>query len=92
MNDVQATGEAFSPQKRTSNTIKHEISKIFAILRVFLALLDPEPDSESGSTDLIESGSGSETLLFFFYLKLFHSSYSSVGTIVPHRTVRSTLP
>jgi hypothetical protein len=60
MNDVQATGEAFSPQK------KHEISKIFAILRVFLALLDPEPDSESGSTDLIESGSGSETLLFFF--------------------------
>jgi hypothetical protein len=30
-----------------------------------LALLDPDPDSESGygSTDLLESGSGSETLL-----------------------------
>jgi hypothetical protein len=26
INDVQATGEAFSPQKRTSSTSKHEIS------------------------------------------------------------------
>jgi hypothetical protein len=45
---VSATGEAFSPQKRTSSTF---------------ALLDPDSDSESGSgsTDLIQFGS--ETLM-----------------------------
>jgi hypothetical protein len=26
---VQATGEVFSPKKRTSSTAKHEISKLF---------------------------------------------------------------
>ncbi len=43
----------------------------FQFLRVIYALLDPDPESESGSTDLIESGSadliesesGSETLV-----------------------------
>jgi hypothetical protein len=37
----------------------------FLLLWVILALLDPDPDSEygSGSTDLIESGSGSKTLI-----------------------------
>jgi|LakMenEpi03Aug12_release.lakeMendotaPanAssembly.Ray.scaffolds.fasta_scaffold1058454_1 hypothetical protein len=46
--DVQATGEAFSLQKRKSNTSKHEI----------FIILGSDPDSESGpgSTDLIESG------------------------------------
>jgi hypothetical protein len=29
----------------------------FLLLCVIFALLDPDPDSESGSTDLIESGS-----------------------------------
>jgi hypothetical protein len=29
--DVQATGEAISPQKRISSTSKHEISKLFPI-------------------------------------------------------------
>jgi hypothetical protein len=29
--DAQATGEAFSPQKRTSSTSKHENSVIFSI-------------------------------------------------------------
>jgi hypothetical protein len=51
--DVEDTEEAFSPQKRTTSTSKHEIS-------VFIfAHLDPDPDSGSGygSTDLIESGS-----------------------------------
>jgi hypothetical protein len=30
MKDVQATGEAFSPQNRTSSTSKHEISSLFS--------------------------------------------------------------
>jgi hypothetical protein len=45
------TEEAFSSQKRPSNTSKHEL------LWVIFALLDPDPDSGSGSTDPIESGS-----------------------------------
>ncbi len=59
--DVQATGEAFSPQKRTARISKHEIYLLFLFLWVIFALLDPDPDSESGSIDLIEPGSGSET-------------------------------
>jgi hypothetical protein len=47
MKDVQATGEAFSPQKRTSSTSKHEIS--------LLALLDPDPADQN------QCGSGSTT-------------------------------
>jgi hypothetical protein len=43
-----ATGEAFSPQKRTSSTSKHEIFKLFIFLWVTFALLDPDPDPESG--------------------------------------------
>ncbi len=56
---AQTTGEAFSPQKRTSNTSKYEIFKFFLLLWVNFALLDPDPDFESGnrSIDLIESGS-----------------------------------
>jgi hypothetical protein len=59
MKDVQTTGEACSPQNRTSGTSKHEIYQLFPtlLLSVFLALLDPDPDPKSGSTDLIESGS-----------------------------------
>jgi hypothetical protein len=40
-----------------SNTSKHELLKNFLLLWVIFALLDLDPDSESGSTDLIESGS-----------------------------------
>ncbi len=47
--------EAF---KRTSSTSKHEIFKFFLLLSVIFALLDP--DSESGSTDPIETGSHSD--------------------------------
>jgi hypothetical protein len=39
--DVQASGEAFRPQKRTSSTSNHEISSLFPFLWVFFALLDP---------------------------------------------------
>jgi hypothetical protein len=58
-------GEAFSPQKTTSSTSKHEILKF---LWVIFALLDPDPESGSGyrSTDLIESGSRSETHEVFY--------------------------
>jgi hypothetical protein len=46
-----------------SNTSKHELLIFFLLLWVIFALLDPDPDSESGSTDPIESGSGSATLV-----------------------------
>jgi hypothetical protein len=53
---VQATGEAVSPQKRTSRTSKHGILNFFVALFAFLGS-DQDPNSESGSTDLIESRS-----------------------------------
>jgi hypothetical protein len=45
--DVHATGEAFSPQKRTSSASKNEIYYLFSIfvtLWVIFALLDPDTD------------------------------------------------
>jgi hypothetical protein len=33
--DVQATGEAFGPQKSRSSTSKHEISELFSIFVVY---------------------------------------------------------
>jgi hypothetical protein len=57
----QVTSEAFSSQKRTSTTSKHEIYLVFLLLWVIFALLDPDPDSQSGSTDPIESGSNSNS-------------------------------
>jgi hypothetical protein len=53
--NVQVTEEAFSSQKMPSNTSKHELLKKFLLLWLIFALLDPDPDSESGSP--IESGS-----------------------------------
>ncbi len=57
--NVQVTEEAFSSQKRPSNTSKHELLTIFLLLWCILVLLDPDQDSESGSgsTDPIKSGS-----------------------------------
>jgi hypothetical protein len=52
--NFQATGEAFSPQKRTSSISKHEIFSLFSI---FVGLFCPPG---SGSTDLMET----ETLIF----------------------------
>ncbi len=49
--------------KRTSSLSKHEISLLFLLLWVIFVLLDPDSESGSGSTDLIVSGSGSETLI-----------------------------
>jgi hypothetical protein len=39
--NVQVTEEAFSSQKRPSTTSKHELGKIFLLLWVIFALLDP---------------------------------------------------
>jgi hypothetical protein len=68
LKDVQATGEAFSPQKRTSSTSKDEIYLLFYIFVGHFCPLDPDPDRKSGygyETPLnpIPSGSGSTTLL-----------------------------
>ncbi len=61
--NVHVTEEAFTSQKRPSNTSKHELKKKKNLLLwVIFALLDLDPDSESGTTDTIESGSGSATL------------------------------
>ncbi len=53
--NVQATGEAFSPQQRTSSIPKLEISSLFSIFWVIFALLNPDPDpadkNQCGSTD-----------------------------------------
>ncbi len=57
---VQATGEAFSPQNRTSSTLK---TWKFLTFFYFYGHFWP-PGSGSGSTALIESGSGSETVVF----------------------------
>ncbi len=53
--NVQAIWEAFSSQNRTYSMTKYKISQLFLFLWVIFAFLDPDP--ESGSTDLIESGS-----------------------------------
>ncbi len=67
MNEVQATGEACSPQKRTSSTSKHEISWLFSI---FVGHFCP--------SDLIESGSNPDPKHWFSlrYLNLL----SAVGS------------
>jgi hypothetical protein len=55
-----STEEAFSPQrvKREHPALQNmKFLDFFLLLWVLFALLDPDPDSESGSTDLIESGS-----------------------------------
>ncbi len=56
--DVQATGEAFSSQKRTSSTSKHEFMYLFFVRHFW------PPCSGSGLRIhwLIESAFGSETV------------------------------
>jgi hypothetical protein len=56
LKDVQATEEAFSPQKRTFSTVKHENSEFGSFLWVIFSLLDPVYESGYGSTDLLKSG------------------------------------
>jgi hypothetical protein len=55
MKEVQATKEAFSPQKTTSSTSKHGI----CIFVVHFALLDQDPADQNQADS---SGSGSTTL------------------------------
>ncbi len=43
LQDVQATEEAFSPQKRTSRFSKHENSSLQVALRQYPTLLDDRP-------------------------------------------------
>jgi hypothetical protein len=59
--DSQATGEAFSPQKRTSSTSKEKkILSFFQFFGVIFALLDPDPDPTAQiNADPCGSGSGS---------------------------------
>ncbi len=58
--DVQATGEAFSPQREHPTRQNINFLNFFLYLWDIFTILDPDQDSESGSTDLIESWS--ETL------------------------------
>ncbi len=44
LTDVQATEQAFSPQKRTSSTSKMKFLNSMIIFVVIFALLDPDPD------------------------------------------------
>jgi hypothetical protein len=48
---------SLQPSKENIQQFKTRNFQIFSILWVIFALLDPDPDSGSGSTDLIESGS-----------------------------------
>ncbi len=61
LNYVQATGEAFSSQKRTSSTSKMKFINFLLCLWVIFVLPDPDSDCEAGSRygsrDSIESGS-----------------------------------
>jgi hypothetical protein len=64
-----------SLQKRTSSTYKHEI---FYFISIFLVnFFPPGSGSGYGSTDLIESGSGSETLLIILIVQAFNTLLSS---------------
>jgi hypothetical protein len=56
--DVQATGEAFSPQNSTSSTPTMKFLHFFLFSWVTFALLDPNPaeqnQNRSGSTTLLK--------------------------------------
>ncbi len=71
MKDGQATEEAFSLQKRTSSTSKHEISRFFLFLCVVFALLDPGIRIQPTKISANPCGSGFTTLLFFVFLSKF---------------------
>jgi hypothetical protein len=58
MKDIQATGEAFSPQNGTSNTSQN--IKFFLPFYIFVGnFADPDPADQN------QCGSGSTTLCFF---------------------------
>jgi hypothetical protein len=57
--DSQATGEAFSPQTKTSSSSKDENSVLFSFFGVIFDLRDPDPTAQINEDPC---GSGSETL------------------------------
>jgi hypothetical protein len=66
--DVQASvQEKPSDLKREHPALQNMKFINFLFLLVILALLNPNPDSESGSTDLIESGPGQDRKHGFQY-------------------------
>ncbi len=79
MKDVQTTGEACSPQKRTSSTSKHEISKKF----VFLWVVFAAPGSGSGSN--------ADTKHWFFYPVSWCAAHTVSYTTMGQRLL-STCP
>jgi hypothetical protein len=54
---MQATGEAFSLKREHPALQNMKVLNFFLILWVIFALVDPDPDSGSEFSDLIESGS-----------------------------------
>ncbi len=79
--DVQAIGEVFIPQKRTSSTRKFEFASIcgsfwpsWIRIRFLIPNADPDP------ADQTECGSGSTTLRFLQFL--FKSNKVSPGTVL----------
>jgi hypothetical protein len=77
--DVQATEEAFTTQKRTSSTSKHDFLIFFfwSFLPSWIRIPNPYPDSGYGSTGLTESGP--EHLLFVVVMIVFWQMISFVG-------------
>ncbi len=69
LKDAQATGEAFSSQKRTSSTSKHEISLLFLFFGVIFALLDSDPATHINSDPC---GSESKTLQLTYCTEAVH--------------------
>jgi hypothetical protein len=65
--DVQATGEVFIPQKKTSSTSKFELSSLLWVIwpfwiriRIRITNADPDPADQN------ECGSGSATIVFWW--------------------------
>jgi hypothetical protein len=74
MKDIQATGGAFSPQKRTTRNSKHEISFLF--LWVNFALLDSDPVDKNVSAD--PCGYGSTTLFILYTVPVSRPSSQKI--------------
>jgi hypothetical protein len=66
--DAQATGEAFSPQKRHPAIQNMNILYFFLFLLVIFALLDPDPDPAT-RINADPCGSGFATLAFITRLR-----------------------
>jgi hypothetical protein len=74
--DVQATGEAFSPQKRTFSTSKHKFLDFFQFLWVTFAILDPDPADQNQSKRMWIRNT-EQNILFFMYLQLLRTVFAN---------------